>query len=1248
MYPSQMFQMNSNINQNMNLNSNQNISLNNNNMNINNNQNMNVNNNQNINLINNQNMNLNNNQNMNLINNQNMNLNNSQNMNTNINQNMNLNNNQNMNTNINQNMNFNLNNNMNSNNNQFMSLNNNQSINSNINQNMNSNINQNMNSNINQNINLNNNSNMNLNYNQNMNLNNQNMNINNNQAMNQNNNINKNLNYNQDINLMNNKTLNILRESINNSNNANESIIHKDLSQNNNEGFNNLGNNNNYNQNSQQGFNNMGNNSFNNNSNQMSSNISGQNFVGQNINYQNNYNQFQNQFSNQQNAQLQNNNLNNNLNVNNELIISEIKNIEKIVNDLKASIQTDINYIKNNVSDIQQKINNANLDEIKSSLNFIKSEVGEFRKVLQTQNQNKEIKEDPKNIISNKLNFMQINEEDKEKIKNDDSDNKEILGMNIGPIIDPSYLNNNINQNINLNNNDMNNNKINIIGSKKNKFNKNNDKKDEKKVIISMNGIENSIMIKNNISLEQFRTLSKKHFKLNNDTILFYYNKFATKIIIQNDLDFKNSLAQNIIKYYFTNEKKENKNDFIKSPGNIFKNDQNQPFINNFNFFQPNVPNYNNNNINLNLNNKDNNASTIMKNDIIKIDESKVDEYKKEVKDVMDHFASFAFIPSDIKKEDFVNSAVYLSDMMNKINIIEKKNCPQKLISPKTVMQYPGLISKKFEKKDQIFTLSLISNILEEKGINVNIYKENESNNKIDGANLQYLFNGFTEKKKYEVKFNLENNKTNILLKKGNELNNFIDEWKTKISNQLNIDEDELYLVNPKYNSGFSLDLITEEGNVKYNKLKNFKEIKEIDEKPLIEGCQLNTDIFDPNNNNQDPNWGKGEKRAGLDYIPPLGWFGYGLKVSKKYDNGNNNWLDYKGVEGEFAVAYFGLSNIYGNKKNMNLFLNEINSKNALNAGYEQLYKNDDNVFEGTKDKFQKCGAGVYLFQNPEIAENTAGIIDIGGVRYKVLLMCRVNPKKIRQPKGFKDCWILNPLPSEIRPYRILVKKIFQSPLAGASQNEIKTFLAPPEYFKDIIIKKDTSFLLKNPHTIYNNDYDYVINLYTTNEYRYINNYLREGKIGNNSKYTEKELKSWAWCLHNALTTRKSTVSNGTIYYRGVSLKFTQNLGIGSKFIFGEFTSVSEDKGIALGFAGNGTLFIIRIENNNYPNCYCNKISDLSAYKHEKEILITSNCTYSITKIDNKNKDNDSVDIIHLTCEGFNDHSKEKIKKLKF
>ena len=84
-------------------------------------------------------------------------------------------------------------------------------------------------------------------------------------------------------------------------------------------------------------------------------------------------------------------------------------------------------------------------------------------------------------------------------------------------------------------------------------------------------------------------------------------------------------------------------------------------------------------------------------------------------------------------------------------------------------------------------------------------------------------------------------------------------------------------------------------------------------------------------------------------YLPPLGWFGYGLKVKGKYDNGNNAWVDYTGVKGEFAVAYFGLSNIYGNKNNLTHFLSEINSKEALNMGYEQTNQNDDDIKNLTK-----------------------------------------------------------------------------------------------------------------------------------------------------------------------------------------------------------------------------------------------------------------------------------------------------------
>ena len=49
----------------------------------------------------------------------------------------------------------------------------------------------------------------------------------------------------------------------------------------------------------------------------------------------------------------------------------------------------------------------------------------------------------------------------------------------------------------------------------------------------------------------------------------------------------------------------------------------------------------------------------------------------------MNHFASLAFLPSEtgIDTGDFINSAVLLSDLMNKINSIEKKSNPEKIFN---------------------------------------------------------------------------------------------------------------------------------------------------------------------------------------------------------------------------------------------------------------------------------------------------------------------------------------------------------------------------------------------------------------------------------------------------------------------------------------------------------------------------------------------------------------------------------------
>ena len=858
------------------------------------------------------------------------------------------------------------------------------------------------------------------------------------------------------------------------------------------------------------------------------------------------------------------------------------------LNDLENNIKKEITSFKNN---IEFKYN-----DIKNEISFMKNEIKEIKNLI-IQHFQKDSKIEPifgnennnkKNqtsIIYKKSNFPKINNIPNKKVLNDNN----------------PLLCNNIN-----------------IG---------------KNITLSMNDKDILVNINNSTNFKEFKTIVIQSFKLNNKDKfdIYYFNTFGIKKFISNENEFNNALSQNVFKYYIIK-----KNPILLS-------------VSSDNIAFPNK-------------NKGKNfpkkiSKTPDKKLKFKKEVGDIEEQKKNVSEVMEHFVSLAFLQNEIPKETYINSAVYVSDLMNKINIKEQKKYPNKFYNPKLILKKPGLLTKssqndkdeKEKKEEENFVLSLISQILEEKGINVSIYKENQSKSELSGASLQYLFGGLTEKKKFKLFLNLDNNDNNKFIEKEDELNELIDNFKNKFSEKLKIKKDDILLVNPKYNNGqCTLDLIPGDNSnlTTINKLKEYKEIKEIEEKPLIEGCQLNSDIFDPEGNNQDGGWALGETRGKEEYIPPIGWFGYGLKVKGKYDNGNDTWLDYNDYkDGIFAVAYFGISNIYGNKKNLKNFLVEIASQDALKIGYEQTYKDDQDIRHPT----QKCGSGIYLFQNPEIAENTAGIINIGAVRYKLLIMCRVNPKKIRQPKGFKDCWILNSSPFEIRPYRILVKKIFQSAMAGASQYEIKTFTSTPSYIKDIITKKDTSFYntkenclhLFNKKTNISDD-EYVMFLYTTRFYSEINYYLREGKLKLNNYFNKQQIKSWVWCLHKALNRKKSNVSNGTICYRGVARKFPDNLGIGSKLIFVEFTSTSINKKVALNFAQNQTLFKIRIENNNSPNCYCYKIDKISNYEEEEEILITSNCIFQITK---KDKKKDGITKVNMTCKGYNDDN-EKLSSL--
>ena len=234
-----------------------------------------------------------------------------------------------------------------------------------------------------------------------------------------------------------------------------------------------------------------------------------------------------------------------------------------------------------------------------------------------------------------------------------------------------------------------------------------------KEVIISMNEVNYTIKIKIDIKLDEFKNIVKEKFNINNITMIYYFNDFGTKIFINNELDFKNSLKQNILKFYISNKIEENKKEKAENK-NIYQIIIKSQFINNDN-----------------TNNK--NSEPKKYNNFLKQGKSEdesIPNKKNEIKEMLNHFASLSS-NSNNNTGDIINNAVHVSDLINKLNTIEKANEPGKFLDSDSILKYPGLISDdEFGEKEKLYILALISKVLSEKGINVGIYKDknNEQN----------------------------------------------------------------------------------------------------------------------------------------------------------------------------------------------------------------------------------------------------------------------------------------------------------------------------------------------------------------------------------------------------------------------------------------------------------------------------------------------------------------------------------------
>jgi hypothetical protein len=121
-------------------------------------------------------------------------------------------------------------------------------------------------------------------------------------------------------------------------------------------------------------------------------------------------------------------------------------------------------------------------------------------------------------------------------------------------------------------------------------------------------------------------------------------------------------------------------------------------------------------------------------------------------------------------------------------------------------------------------------------------------------------------------------------------------------------------------------------------------------------------------------------------------------------------------------VCYHGFRS---NPLNSNLFYNLFDKDKKFNPHFEPSnnisFSNQIDI--NSPQKNQTCGIGTLCSPDPISSEEQTVSFSLNGVKYKLMLQCRVNPSKIKIPKNNKEIVIINSS-EHIRPYGILIKEI--------------------------------------------------------------------------------------------------------------------------------------------------------------------------------------------------------------------------------
>ena len=555
----------------------------------------------------------------------------------------------------------------------------------------------------------------------------------------------------------------------------------------------------------------------------------------------------------------------------------------------------------------------------------------------------------------------------------------------------------------------------------------------------SMNLNNNQFPYNNQTNTNSMSNMNQNYSNQNtmnqNNMINDNNNNMNQNLLNQNSM-FQNNMAQNMMNNMNQNDNNNNNmlmnsisgnNNMginINNSNNINNDIQNQMNIQNNPFGIPNPFGQDNmNNINPNNNNNDQNVL----NQICDTHTLKLSKY-------------YDYQPSEATSH--LNSLLKDMDNFGEItkNKIEQEKVsnPNKFISIEEALNYNDQNNMNINNmmmndnnfnnpKQDFFVLSILKLALENEGCTCEIERDFPQFNeeKECYTAIQFIVNGMYKFKKYKFTFDFGEEKNQTMLNDLTAQNEFNNNLVKNLTNLFNITIKDIVMTNPRHGS-YQITAIIKKSN--FNELSDkqlFDQLKKIpdyvylvkvEKSILLNGCKLNRKMLD-SRGDRNVGWGVNELRGGKPYNPPIGWTGFGLRVLDRYDGGNNIWLDFHNEPGEWSVAYHGMGASLSGEINSN---NALANNGMLNTGIRQQFKKE-------MDKYhmgQLVGEGVYMTQFPNVMEQYSSVCSCQGKKYKIGIMCRVMPDKIRCPMNSDDYWVINGTDNEVRPYRILIKEI--------------------------------------------------------------------------------------------------------------------------------------------------------------------------------------------------------------------------------